>query len=355
MSLGRKALLYAAMFFLMAVLVEALSTILVYQKYHGYFEEALQYKGRSATGYLLKRLLGSKKADAVTKETTSTPEPFRIPDSLHGYKVASGSFEVSYRKLHFDTMQQFRHHITVNPDGDRYVGEPDGPTDRDVYVFGDSFIFGEGVNDEQTFTYLLQSRFRKTRFHLYANPGHSMSNAYLNFQRLASKIGPEDILILGYAQFYDVRHVAAPERMVWWGEPHAHKSIDPKSYRHVRVTLSGDSLVFDRIPLFCSLMGDYCKQPGPGQGYMDTVTARLINGIAKGTRAQVYLLHFQGELRKEMTSQLDPGVGFILAGPETFDFKYRDDILGFNPHPGGFWNSAIYRRVADTLGSVGVR
>jgi hypothetical protein len=252
-------------------------------------------------------------------------------------------------------MRQFRHYITINPDGDRYVGEPDGPTDRDVYVFGDSFIFGEGVNDEQTFTYLLQSRFRKTRFHLYANPGHSMSNAYLNFLRLAPKVGPEDILLLGYAQFYDVRHVAAPERMTWWGEPHAHKSIDPKSYRHVKVSLSGDSLVFDRIPLFCSLMGDYCNKPGPGQPYMDTVTARLINGIAGRTKAQVYLLHFQGELRKSMTSLLDPRIKYILAGPETFDFKYRDDINGFNPHPGPFWNHAMFRRVTDTLNSVGVR
>jgi hypothetical protein len=69
----------------------------------------------------------------------------------------------------------------------------------------------------------------------------------------------------------------------------------------------------------------------------------------------VYLLHFQGELRKSMTSQLDPRVKYILAGPETFDFKYRDDINGFNPHPGPFWNHAMFRRVTDTLNSVGVR
>jgi hypothetical protein len=352
---GRKALMYTVMFLLMGVFVEIMSTILVYQKYHGYFAESLQYNGRSATGFLVRKLLESKNGKPAERETTSKPEPFRIPDSLHGYRIANGHFEVTYRKRHFDSMQLFKHYVTINPDGDRYVGEPDSPTERDVYVFGDSFIFGEGVNDEQTFTYLLQSRFRNTRFHLYANPGHSLSNAYLNFQRLAKKIGKEDIVILGYAQFYDVRHVAAPERMVWWGESHAHKSLDPKAFKHVRARLNSDSLIFDKIPLFCSLMGDYCSQPGPSQGYMDTVTARLVNGIAEKTEAKVFLLHFHGDLRKGMTSQLDPRVRYIHAEPESFDYDYRDDINGFNPHPGPFWNHAMFRRMTDTLRTMGLK
>ena len=354
-SRGRSILMYLVMFVLMGLFVEVASTLVLYHRYHDYISEALQTRERSATGLLLKKMLGTRKGLKSNKETSSKPEPFRVPDSLHGYRIKPGSYEVTYRIPHFDTVQSFKHHVTVNDDGTRFVGSPPYPTDRDVYVFGDSFIFGEGVNDEQTFTYLLQSRFPNTRFHLYANPGHSLSNAYLNFQKISGRIGPEDVVILGYAQFYDVRHVAAPSRVKWWGDPHSHSSLDPKDFKRVRVRLVSDSLVFDRIGFFCAHLGDYCNQPDPSQGYMDSVTARLVNGIAKGTEAPVYLMHFQGPLRKEMTGQLDPRVRYIHAAPETFDFKYRDDVNGFDPHPGPYWNHAIYRRIADTLRTVGMK
>jgi hypothetical protein len=354
-STGRNLIMYLAMFALMAVAVEVVSTVFVYQKYNEYIAPALDYKGRSATLYLAKKVVESVKGKPWPRNTSSKPEPFRIPDSLHGYRIGNGHFEVTYSEKRIDSTETFKYFVTIKDDGSRFVGTAPYPTERDVYVFGDSFVFGEGVNDEQTFTYLLQSRFPNSRFHLFANPGHSLSNAYLNMRNLASKIGPEDLLILGYAQFYDVRHVAAPERMIWWGDAHAHKSQDPKSFKHVRVRLDGDSLAFDKIPLFCNLMGDYCKQPNPRQGYMDTVTARIINGIASMTKAKVRLLHFQGPLRTEMTSQLDPRIEFIHASPESFDYKYRDDINGFNPHPGPYWNHAMFRRVSDTLNAIGFK
>ena len=355
MSGGRKLLLYISMFLLMGLFIEVLATVLVYQNYHRYISESIQYKGRSATGYLLKKLLERINPPPSRKAFGSTPEPFRVPDSLHGYRIGNGSFEVFYQHGVLDTVERFKYYVTIKDDGSRYVGTPPFPTERDVYVFGDSFIFGEGVNDEQTFTYLLQSRFPNTRFHLYANPGHSLTNAHVNFQRLAPKIGREDVVILGYAYFYDERHVASPVRMKYWGQPHSHKSQDPKSFKHLRARLIGDSLVIDKIPLFCEYLGDYCNQPEPQQSYMDSVTARLINDIAKSTEAQVYLLHFQGNLRKEMTAMVDPRVRICLATPETFDYKYRDDINGFDRHPGPYWNHAIYRRLSDTLRSQGYK
>jgi hypothetical protein len=261
---------------------------------------------------------------------------------------------LTYKRIHYDTIQQFKFHVTVNQDGSRYVGKPPHPTERDVFVFGDSFVFGEGVNDEQTFTYLLQSKFQHTRFHLFASGGYALHNAYLNFKKLAERIGPEDVIILGHADFYDVRHVAAPSRLKWWGEPNAHKN-DPRDFGHLRVRLLGDSLAFDRVPLFCAYGNGYCDQPNPSTSYMDSVTARLINGIASQTNAKVYLLHFRGQLRNDILRQLQPNVNLIRAAAENFDFLYRDDINGFDNHPGPYWNHAIYKRLSDTLSAFGLQ
>ena len=333
--------------------LEIAASAFVFHRYHDNFSESLQTHKKTAIGTLIEKLLAFKKrSDFVAK--SADPEPYRGPDSIHGFRINPGKYILTYRKRNYDSLLQFKFHVTVNEDGSRYVGEPPFPTERDVFVFGDSFVFGEGVNDEQTFTYLLQSTFKNTRFHLYAAGGYALHNAYLNFEKVSSRIGAEDVIILGHADFYDVRHVAAPSRLRWWGEPNAIKN-DPKDFKHLRVKLENDRLIFDRVPLFCAYNDGYCDQSDPPESYMDSVTAKLINGIAEKTKAKIYLLHFYGPLRDGITSQLDPRVHIIRAAAENFDFQHRDDINGFDGHPGPYWNHAIYKRLTDTLTSYGLR
>lgn len=345
---------FLVMLVLLGVFIEVCSIILIHVRYHHYIEVALQDRRKPATYFILHKLFVKSHLPSY-HGMFAKPSPFRIPDSIHGYRNNSGSFEISYQKKSYDTLQKFRFYVRILPDGSRYVGSPrDSSTTRNVHVFGDSFVFGEGVNDEQTFTYLLQSHFPNTRFQLHAASGWSLTNAYLNYRRLAEQIGPDDIIILGYAKFYDVRHVAAPSRIRYWGEPSA-EGAHPEQFKHLRAQLAGDRLVFDRIPLFCAYSGGYCDQPDPSDAYMHEVTARIINGIAKSTSAKVYLLHFLGPLSEEIRERLDRKVRIVHATPESYDYEMRDDINGFDGHPGPYWNHAIYRRLADTLQMAGLR
>ena len=350
----KKTTFILIMFLLSVVFIELFAEVFVFHRYHHDISEILQGKSRWASGLILKKSLGSMKNESSFTRKSSDPEPFRSPDSTHGYRINPGSYEVTYRRKHFDSLQKFKFHVTIKQDGSRFVGTPPYPTERDVYVFGDSFVFGEGVNDEQTFTYLLQSRFPNTRFNLFAGSGYSLTNAYLNFDKLSQNIGEEDVLILGYADFYGVRHVAAPSRLRWWGEPNG-DFYDPRIFKHIRASLVSDSLIFDKVPLFCEYFGDYCDQADPSQSYIDSVTVRLINDITKKTKAKVYLLHFHGSLRKSMIDALHPRVRLIRACAEDFDFLMRDDINGFDGHPGPYWNHAIYKRLADTLNNIGLK
>ena len=45
---------------------------------------------------------------------------------------------------------------TIKPDGTRWTGEGEPSSSSNVYIFSDSFVYGWGVNDEQTFAFLLQ-------------------------------------------------------------------------------------------------------------------------------------------------------------------------------------------------------
>ena len=304
-----------------AALLEILATVIVYQAYHPFIADSLRHPGRSATGFLLHRAvsmaLGREKP--TTGDRSSVPSPYLSPDSLQGYRINPGHYTVSIRRQRAGTDKTFRFQVTVDPQGARHTGRPCQPTNTDIYVFGDSFVFGDGVNDEQTFSFLLQAHLPHARVHLHALPGGSLTNAYLNIQRLTADIGSEDLVILGYGSFYDIRHVAAPSRMRQWPDPPA-DTRDAAAFRHVRARLAGDSLAFDRIPLFCRHLGTYCRQPDPSRGYMDTVTARHVNGIASRTRARVWLLHLHGTLRQEMTAMLHPDITVVRASAEDFDY-----------------------------------
>ncbi len=349
----RTLLKYGFLFTFSAVIIELISIVFIHYRYRYYIEEGIQSKSHWATGMLAGRMLSMFKY-ADLERITSVPSPFLVPDSLHGYRMRPGAFQLTYQKRSFDTIQRFHFYVRVFEDGNRYVGVPPYPTNRNVFVFGDSFVFGEGVNDEQTFTYLLQSRFPNTRFHLYAYSGYSLSNSYLDFQRLSSRIGPNDIVILGYASYFDIRQVSAPSELKSWGKPRTSK-YHPREYSRVRVKLLGDSLLFDKVPIFCADAGGYCDEPDPPKSYMRDVTVRLINSISRSTKAQVFLLNFYDPLHREILEKLDTGIRVINASQDTYDYKMRDDINGFDSHPGPFWHHAIYRRVADTLLNVDVR
>lgn len=78
---------------------------------------------------------------------------------------------------------------------------------------------------------------------------------------------------------------------------------------------------------------------------MTRVSAALINGIADHTPASVLLLHFDGDPKNPVLGMLSSRVTRLSALPKDFDAVIRDDILGFDSHPGPFWHYAISRKL----------
>jgi hypothetical protein len=284
---------------------------------------------------------------------TSDPKPLYSADKDLGYALNPGSYTITYRKSNRaggdDLMKTS---ITIKADRTRFVGKYTAPAKTNVYVFGDSYVFGEGVNDEQTFTYLLQNAFPKSKFALYAVGGHSLTQAYIIFQKIKHQIRDDDLIILGYAEYYKVRHVAAPSRMREYGEPRP--MISDTQIKYPRATIGKDGeIVVDYVPIFCKFNRDYCKSSDPSLDYMNKVTVRLINAIAEGTKAKIVLLHFDGKKDDPILTSISKTVKMLPVTEADFDYKIRDDIMRFDGHPGPYWHYAIYTRVANFLRSNG--
>ena len=277
---------------------------------------------------------------------TSHPKPLFGPNDAHGYSNMPGTYAVRF----FDRNDKNSYHeakVTILDDGTRYVGKSEKITTKKVFVFGDSYVFGEGVSDEHTFTFLLQQKYADMKFYLHAAGGWSLSNALVNVINLKEDIGRNDIVILGYGDFYKSRHVAAPARMKQFLSP---RNNVPDGLGHLKLSLDdSDELTSEIIPLFCENMVNYCEQPNPSKEYMNKVTAKLINEIASRLDARIILLHFEGDLTDPALADLDPKIEVIPATSKTYKYKIKDDILGINSHPGPFWHYAIFSRLEQNL------
>lgn len=296
----------------------------------------------------------SARAEKYEFGLKSDPEPFLHNDDVFGYTAKPGVYSHIYmrrpRGLALSPWEKLLVKVTVNDDGSRWTGRERRSGVANAYVLGDSFVFGSGVNDEHTFAYLLQAALPQTDVHLFALGGYSLVQAYRRIEQLKNTITSHDAIILGYADFYDVRNVSAPSRMKRVDQAREDQRTLRPFGAALKASLDDDGRV--RLSLVsedCRNNGNYCDQPDPPQEYMTQVSVALINGIAAMTPARVYLLHILGSANNPALKQLSRNIEVITVTPDSFDYFIRDDIEGFDPHPGPYWHYAVASRLIKSL------
>jgi hypothetical protein len=101
----------------------------------------------------------------------------------------------------------------------------------------------------------------------------------------------------------------------------------------------------------CRMNSSYCETEDPSDVEMTNVASAIINHIASNTEAKVYLLHFNGDTNNPIFEKISESVSVISVVPESFDTFVKDDIEGFDPHPGPYWHYAVSRRILEALQS----
>jgi hypothetical protein len=343
----------------LAVSIEALCSVVLI---HYYRAKGVLNDGRSQFSAVvvvenaLSRLgLSSKPRAALSAyqfSKSSEPEPFYKDDPVLGYVANVGTFKHTFKRRQ-QTKQKwelFPVKVTINSDGSRWTGKTDNAVGPNIFVFGGSLVFGYGVNDEQTFSYLLQAAKPDSNVHLFALGGYGLSQAYLRFKQLKDRISPEDTIIIGYDDSFDVRNVAAPSqtrKLEQWVKrmiPDAGSDIPniPKA------SIGSDGkLAFELVGRSCRVSN--CDAADPSQEYMTEISARLINEIAETSPAKVYVVYLGGSKKNKLFEKLDKRVTVISALHDDFGYFIRDDIEGFDRHPGPYWHYAISRLLIDRL------
>jgi hypothetical protein len=211
-------------------------------------------------------------------------------------------------------------------------------------------MFGTGVSDEQTFGYLVQQARPDLHVRLFALGGYGLTQAFLNFERLRRGLTSDDVIVIGYADWYDPRNVVAPSwlRQIEAFNRHARLATAPFDLPAASLAPDG-SIRISRIPQNCELNNGYCHQPDPAESVLTGVSAAIINHIARNTAARVYLLYFDGDGHNPALAHLDDRVILVSARPADFGSFVRDDVAGFDGHPGPYWHYAISRKLLTVL------
>ena len=159
--------------------------------------------------------------------------------------------------------------------------------------------------------------------------------------------------MFGYANWYKERHVAAPSRLRaiyrWHLDTYPNQAL-PKEMLQVRAGLDASGkLSIDHANANCEIDRQYCDSKDPEPKYVDDVAIALVRAIAALTKARIYLLHFEGPKDDPVLTSLPPNVQLISATGQDFNYVIRDNVMGFDEHPGPYWHYAMFTRLRGPL------
>lgn len=358
MSRPKKAIFYAILAAIVLVALEIGSSAFLYAVNKDRIaslpgppsEPAILLALRTGLSWLLP---GSFPDAATYRRMTRLPAGFFAEDAEQGYRANPGRYVFRYSGMRQGKVEHLDTVVTVNPDGTRFTGNAPAEAARRIFVLGDSYVFGDGVNDQQTFAFLLQAEFPGASVQLQALAGYSWANALVTMQRIKDQIRPGDVVVLGYAPYYKERHVAAPARLRsirdWMASTFPEVELDPKD-RVIRARLDANSrLALDTIPMHCKFDPAYCAGPEPAAADVDRVSRELLKAIAATTAEKILLLHMFGPKNDPVLRNLPGNVEIVPATPQDFTYVMQDNIMGLDDHGGPYWHYAMFAKLKPVI------
>ena len=118
------------------------------------------------------------------------PAIFR-PDPVLGWRLNPGA---SGLHKHYDFTAEYH----IDASGSRVSLPPAASAKSNVVILGDSFTFGLGVNDSETFSSRLNQAQSTFKFINYGLPGSSTDQQFLLLQQRISRLAPAEVLLVLY-------------------------------------------------------------------------------------------------------------------------------------------------------------
>jgi len=298
---------------------------------------------------LLFDILGSRGAE----EQIVFRKPLARFDAVAGYTCIPGVHIVSLVKgrVRIDSR------ITIGGDGYRIAGQASGSTrNPGLWIFGCSYTWGLGVNDDETFPWIVQRAMPAFQVRNLGGNGYGNLQALLQMRdAVRNRIPLPRIAVLVYNDFDLARNVASPSylRMM---------NASGQSFERPRASVPAGSvddsggLRIGWIPLFQPPTGNAAAEesPEPDLEYQIRVTQALLDSFYEICRQNgiAAVLAVQSRPSGDPMVEYARRAGYVLADifvdlDERGGWRYR--LQPVDGHPNRAAHAQYAARLLDTL------
>lgn len=146
------------------------------------------------------RILGYQALKIPYNYLISNPENCIVLDSLMGIKLNPGTFQVTIN-------QQLEYTVNQTLKNERVTYKNDSISLNQLFIYGCSYTYGMGVNDNETYPFLLDKNLGNYKIHNKAVPGYGTIHSYLQLQQDIENNNIPKTAILAYYDFHDERNI----------------------------------------------------------------------------------------------------------------------------------------------------
>ncbi len=284
----------------------------------------------------------------------SEPAPYNVFDAQYGYGPLPGTYTLFLANPAREKV--FRWSARIMEDRSRATAPTPTQGARTLFIYGDSWIFGWGVNDENTFAWHLQDALKDQGWAVrhFAQGGYATIHALIRHRQLAPRLTQDDLIILGYASFYKDRNAGDPGfiRSMSAGlealPPELREQCQDNSYP--RAVMTPDGIDVALVPMLCSRNDGYCDKPAIPEAEKVAVTNAVHDEIIDTSKARVVVLFIDGKSDDPVIHHLrERGVRIVDARPRATEYFVQDSIYGYDDHPGPLFHHYLFTKLRSEI------
>ena len=122
-----------------------------------------------------------------------------------GFAHISGKYKFVYPDGYQFTVTNLENSFRVTHPLDTYNDES-AKMDQ-IWIFGDSFVYGYSIDDDKTFSWLLQEKLPNFEIVNYGVSGYSTVGSLIQFKKALEKNKKPKVIVVTYSYFHDQRNV----------------------------------------------------------------------------------------------------------------------------------------------------
>jgi hypothetical protein len=344
MGLARTRVFYWIAPLILIFILEGTSSVFLFRYYA--FKQTAFTPESTATGFLMNKALSRHSQDTFEVDN---PGMFQ-PDAVLGYTTVPGV----YRIIETSGARKHGYRVMVPEAGVRATSYHPVAASRRIYIFGNSTIWGFGLDDEMTAPWFLQAQLPDYQVINQALTSYTHVHQLLQYRRIRENLHPDDIVVFSYAANNLIHDVADPGWLK--ADSHGYELYlgNKPNFGDVKIpyaNLSGEgSLTISYIQLVCAPHeSSKCNHDMPEGKVIETIGIKIFEEISRDPKCRILVAFFYGE-------DSDPVIASLrAAGVPIVDLRPRqggvddDDYLLDGGHRGAFAHFKYHELLLDAF------